>query len=430
MQDDGTNEDDSLKGVEMFEKFRYRLIDNMKTNKMLKPIYIKSKGRSFAKQFSINSSRGISFVSDDSTKCRVTLVLPTLRKTKVFGGINTAISFFNLLVERLGADGRVLILNDESGNTKWQYAIPGYGENSEEKKIAYLPLMEKVDVREKEYVILTSWRTAFTFLPLVTWKKEVCGDDRFKMLYLIQDFEPGFFPWSTEYAIADLTYTQQKDSIVAIINSKELHDYMKKHGYEFGTMMYFCPVLNSNLRKELLTGSVQEKRKKQILIYGRPSESRNAFEIIRYALQEWSKKYSDAENWTIISLGEEFADKKLPNNVIRVKGKVGLKEYAEIMKETYAGISLMVSPHPSYPPLEMSTFGVRTITNCYENKDLGGFNKNIISLKTCDPDVITDTLVKICEEYDTFVSEYDLKPEYMENDSFERCISEIQRVLY
>lgn len=40
------------------------------------------------------------------------------------------------------------------------------------------------------------------------------------------------------------------------------------------------------------------------------------------------------------------------------------------MLDTYAGISLMSSPHPSYPPLEMSVFGIKVITNNYSNKDL------------------------------------------------------------
>ena len=30
----------------------------------------------------------------------------------------------------------------------------------------------------------------------------------------------------------------------------------------------------------------------------------------------------------------------------------------------------MLSPHPSYPPLEMAEAGVTTITNCYGGKDL------------------------------------------------------------
>lgn len=64
-------------------------------------------------------------------------------------------------------------------------------------------------------------------------------------------------------------------------------------------------------------------------------------------------------------------------------GKVSLQEYARVMLESKIGISLMVSPHPSYPPLEMSSFGMKVITNKYDNKDLSGFNDNMISLDNC-----------------------------------------------
>ena len=38
------------------------------------------------------------------------------------------------------------------------------------------------------------------------------------------------------------------------------------------------------------------------------------------------------------------------------------------MKRASIGISLMESPHPSYPPIEMALFGVNVITNIYESK--------------------------------------------------------------
>lgn len=96
------------------------------------------------------------------------------------------------------------------------------------------------------------------------------------------------------------------------------------------------------------------------------------------------------------------------------------------MLTSYAGISLMISPHPSYPPLEMSTFGVRTITNCYENKDLSGFNNNIISLRACNPELIMDTLCTLCDNYDNYTSKIDVNEEYISNNTMEQCISFIR----
>jgi hypothetical protein len=52
----------------------------------------------------------------------------------------------------------------------------------------------------------------------------------------------------------------------------------------------------------------------------------------------------------------------------------------------------MASPHPSYPPLEMATAGCITISNNYENKDMGLRADNVISLKKVTPEGLARAL--------------------------------------
>ena len=118
-------------------------------------------------------------------------------------------------------------------------------------------------------------------------------------------------------------------------------------------------------------------------------------------MKRWVQLQDDIGEWSIISAGESFEDIDLGRGkVLHSIGKVSLKEYAEIMYETKAAISLMVSPHPSYPPLEMSTFGVKVITNCYGNKDLSDFNENIISMTNCSSKEISVRLHELCNGED------------------------------
>ncbi|MFO8162944.1 MAG: hypothetical protein R6T98_00230, partial [Desulfatiglandales bacterium] len=67
--------------------------------------------------------------------------------------------------------------------------------------------------------------------------------------------------------------------------------------------------------------------------------------------------------------------------------------------ESAIGISLMISPHPSYPPLEMAHFGVLTITNSFANKDLSQWHQNIISIDILTPQNLCNTLVRAMEKY-------------------------------
>jgi hypothetical protein len=87
----------------------------------------------------------------------------------------------------------------------------------------------------------------------------------------------------------------------------------------------------------------------------------------------------------------------------------------------------MISPHPSYPPLEMSTFGMKVITNSYENKDLSGFNQNIISLNSLTPDSIAEELLKLTRAYAENESEFGYNEQYMTNsNSFDLIIKQIE----
>ena len=142
------------------------------------------------------------------------------------------------------------------------------------------------------------------------------------------------------------------------------------------------------------------KRKRKSLFTDAPNTERNAFQLILEALNVWCSIYEKCNEWEICSAGESHENISLNNEQTLVSlGKLTLDDYARAMMESYVGISLMVSPHPSYPPLEMSTFGIKTITNCYENKDLSQFNDNIISLHSCSADNIANVLKEICSNY-------------------------------
>ena len=89
----------------------------------------------------------------------------------------------------------------------------------------------------------------------------------------------------------------------------------------------------------------------------------------------------------------------------------------------------MISPHPSYPPLEMSTHGVKTITNSFSNKDLSNFNEFIVSLDTIGSMDIANKLFEIVNNYNDGNVTLDLNEKYISNnlefDNLTKYISEI-----
>ena len=218
--------------------------------------------------------------------------------------------------------------------------------------------------------------------------------------------------------MADSTYRDDNKQI-AIFNSMLLYDFFKHNGYSFEQEYAFEPVLNAGLKNILMAQNGKTvNKKKKILVYGRPSVERNAFSLVVSALRKFVDKMDDVSDWDFVSAGE-YHDKVVlgKGKYLESVGKMTIEQYAQMMMESYAGISLMSSPHPSYPPLEMSEFGVKVITNTYANKDLSSFNENIISVRNVSPDNIAEQLKGICSKFNDTYEIKILNPEYVNNDN-------------
>lgn len=380
-------------------------------------------------KFRIENIPNITPVLNKNNKLRLSIVLPTFDSDFVYGGISTALKILDELSKELCAEKRIIVLQGKY-SAKSTYKINGYSCEGKDPNLVFLEnTQHKISVGRLDFFIGTFWTTIYGINAVLSWQKKNFDLPYYKFIYLIQDYEPGFYNWSTRYLMADNTYKIHSDRIIALYNAESLKTFFKNRNYSFANEFCFNPTINQTLGKYIVSEKLLKKREKIILIYGRPRIDRNLFEVLRYSLSMWSKKYPDAKNWRIYSLGAEHEDIKLKSNTIICKGKLSLDEYAQMMLRSYAGISLMLSPHPSYPPLEFSTFGLRTITNTYENKDLKDFNSNIISINACSPNEIANQLMEICDEYETHSTSWGINEEYMSGNSFSEAISEISKEL-
>ena len=136
-----------------------------------------------------------------------------------------------------------------------------------------------------------------------------------------------------------------------------------------------------------------------MLIYGRPSVERNCFPALVRGLKRWVREYPEFADWEVISAGVPHDPVDLGGGrKLTSVGKLSLDEYAQMLLSCSAGVSLMASPHPSYPPLEMAHFGLRTVTNNYFAKDLTAFHPNILSLRSIAETELAATLAEACRQ--------------------------------
>lgn len=368
---------------------------------------------------------------------RINLLVPSINPEHVFGGISTAIKFFEEFVEEMGYDSRMILTDAEPGNDVKDGYNPKYNfvEAEEESHAAHqiVPYSNRygrsIPVSEKDVFMFTGWWTAHCAQEAYEEFEKQYRIRPKKFINFIQDYEPGFYPWSTRFLLADATYKNHYPQI-AIFNTGLLKEYFDFNKYKFYREFVFEPVLNKTLKERLYKADSIMPKKKQILVYGRPGTERNAFDLIVDSLKKWVWMQPDIAEWTILSAGEKFKDIPLGNGKkLESVGKLTIDEYADVLTDTYAGISLMASPHPSYPPLEMSVFEIKVITNTYANKDLSSFNDNMVSLDNISPTNIANRLLEICENYSPQVRHELKNKDYCENSNIFWFKEEVGKIL-
>lgn len=338
---------------------------------------------------------------DADARPRVSLVIPSVDPAGAFGGVTTAIDIFLDVCVRTGAQPRIIIDDferrlDRSFIDRRAAGI-GLDPASVEivRRTAEAPT---VQVRSRDIFIAYNWYIALNVRSLIDQQTAHFGGEPRPFLYVIQDYEPLFYRLSSTHMLARLAFDPGRPCW-GLFNSSQLHTFFEAQGHRIDRSYVFEPKIPRGLRPGLEAGPIAKS--KRILVYGRPQIPRNCFPAVEKGLRLWAARYPQFADWDVASAG--LTHKPVPiaaGRALRSLGKLPLEDYANTLRTTAVGLSLMASPHPSYPPLEMAHFGALTITNRYANKDLGPLHDNFISIPDIDASTIAQALAQACERFE------------------------------
>lgn len=342
--------------------------------------------------------RPLTFAKDEDAHLRLNLLVPTINPRSIFGGISTALKVFIEISKQLPtAELRVVVTDDVIDNgayenlvqviSKQQGAPPG--------SLKLVAAFERgsaaaeVGVRPADIFVSTAWWTEVLRREAESFRSQAFSGYERPGLYLIQDYESNFIPWGTRWALAESTYDLRPQDL-SVVNSEELFNFMtNRFPLKDPYVLRYRPSFDAGPPSSL-------PRRKKIVAYARPSVPRNCFELLIDGLCLWQQRDPvTASEWEIVLAGETFPnDWCFPLQNFRVAGKMSLQEYGALLKEARVGVSLMLSPHPSYPPLEMASAGMTTITNDYDFKKMARRSENIISLSVLTPENLCQELAE------------------------------------
>jgi len=305
-----------------------------------------------------------------SKEPHINILLPSVRKCHMSGGPNTALIIAAMLAER-GWNIR-LIATDAPAKGE-ENLLYGHIDNLIKRKVKRSSISiidgfdrsKKIDIDINDFFFATAWWTAVIaqdVMDKMAYKK---------FIYLIQDYEPILHNGSSFHALANETYSFPH---IPIINTKLLFSYLVENKIGLFADQSFqkdAVVFEPAIDQKFFFAEKKSKSKHNLLFYARPNAaSRNLFEIGAAALQLLAKNgLVDSNAWNFWAVGEDIADLDLGNDmVLKTIPWLDFADYAKQVRQSDIFLSLMYSPHPSYPPLEMAASGNFAVTNSFSRK--------------------------------------------------------------
>ena len=316
----------------------------------------------------------------------INFLLPVVRMSSMSGGPNTALNLAYHLAA-LGFPLRIFSTDytgDEDHGPIWAHirAISGI-----DKRLPHVEIVNSAADRSKPYPIgandvffATAWWTA----QIAKHASALLGQRPF--IYLVQDFEPLFYASSTPYAMALETYGLDH---IPVINTSLLRDYLAAKAvgrYADPAFVDSALVFEPAIDRASFFPEEHGRDRRRLLFYARPSHPRNLFPIgiaaLRHAID---RGILSPLHWDFIGMGEPFEPIDLGHGAtLTCAPWLGFDDYASEMRQADLLLSLMMSPHPSYPPLEMGACSGLVVTNAFENKTaerMAAFSDRIIAVE-------------------------------------------------
>ncbi len=315
------------------------------------------------------------------------ILQPILSSVSMTGGPNTIITVA-FHVAREGIPVRIITTRsatDPAWFEKHLLAVTGAREYPPSLSAAFAgDAAEPLAIGPRDMFLATHWTTAQQIKPLLSQMKT----ERF--FYLIQDFEPGFHAWSSNYALALETYDLD---FVPIINERLLFDFLASQSIGRFAEPEFCeralvsePAIDARVFHPS-TGP-GPARPRRLLFYARPTNARNMLGLGVAALRQAIADGAFADgNWEFLAVGGRGSLPDLDlgsGHTLRPAPWRDYQGYAQQLRDSDILLCPMLSPHTSYPVLEMAACGGLVVTNTFASKTaarLSAISANILSSK-------------------------------------------------
>ena len=302
-----------------------------------------------------------------------------------YGGIHTAFRIADHLARNHGVENRFVVWG--TGPEPFVRSAMGAAFPS----LAQCPIFfaphdftsDAPDIPECDVAIATLWVTAYAVAHARNARRK---------FYLIQDFEPMFYPAGTMYALTEETY---RLGLYGLCNTENLlRIYHEDYN---GTGTSFMPAVDTTLFHPPEPSRRREERAATLFVYARPGHWRNCWELTSVALEEVKRQLGSRIR--ILTAGS-WASPGAGTGAMRHLGLLDYRATAELYRRCDLGLALTVSRHPSYLPLELMASGVPVVAfdNPWGHWILEHEHNAVLTPRTVDG--LVEGLVRVANDRD------------------------------
>ena len=263
-----------------------------------------------------------------------------------YGGINTAFRMADYLAREHGVENRFVVManpNEAFIRSALAAAFP---------RLADVPMQfypggtgERLKgIAPADASIATLCFTAYSVAAVEGTKRR---------FYLVQDFEPMFYPAGTNYALAEESYLL---GLYALCNTPRLLDIYQRDYQGEGTS--FMPAVDPTVFHAEGRKPLDHDGPTSIFLYARPGHWRNCWEIASLALDQLKDELGDRVR--IVTAGSWARPDELGRGIEHL-GLLDYRDTGALYRTCDAGIALTLSEHPSYLPLELMACGTPVV---------------------------------------------------------------------
>lgn len=321
--------------------------------------------------FSLPNVVPLNFAPCPGLEPKLNVLIPGMSMRHMSGGPNTAINLTYRMAQA-GVPLRYISTDstaDKDHGPLWDHFSSLTGINERLSNVEIVCAYDRntpTPIGENDVFFGTAWWT----VQMIKHTLPQMRSRRF--MYIIQDFEPALYAWSTPHVLALETYSLDFRGIIC---GELLAEYLCVNRIGrfadpkfIETCAPFEPAVDTSKFYAELYG--RRSGKKRLLFYARPNAPRNLYELGSVSLHQAVERGAfPADEWELLYMGEKLPPLDLGRGVsIQSYPWSNYEDYAKLLRSSDVGLSLMLSPHTSYPPLEMAACGTTVVTNTYSIK--------------------------------------------------------------